>query len=232
MSNIWHFRSKDQCQDPPGPWKTSGRAQLDGTPRAGQSSGALAQPHHPPHGTQWVTQWVSSTSPTRLCSILHNALPWEENLGEWRALPSPGDCSAGHGGARPCSLRPGQHPTNSPPGCCPEESGEPRFDLSHPTHQGREFVDSPREQVAHGADVGRKLSAALKWSSKRDRTSFQEMQDGCARNNLLIRQEHTANIRGKADNIYFKSCPTLPSIFSSWHLCQFSPSWAFFFSPW
>lgn len=55
-------------------------------------------------------------------------------------------------------------PCASPPGCCTRASTEPWLDSSLPSHRGREGTlwESPWEQVAHGADIGRKLSVALK----------------------------------------------------------------------
>lgn len=39
-----------------------------------------------------------------------------------------------------------------------------------------------------------------------------------------ILEQQTANFRGKGGN-YLKSCSTLPSIFSSWDICQYLPPW-------
>lgn len=77
MPNIWHCRSKDQCHDLKNIWKDTAAQSTQGwAGKVGSGTAPLL-----PHGTQGATQQqVSSTSPSRHCSILNKTLLWEENL--------------------------------------------------------------------------------------------------------------------------------------------------------
>lgn len=89
---------------------------------------------------------------------------------KWGALPVAGDRSAGQKGHGTLPSHREQHSTTRPPGCCTRASGEPQLDTSHPSHRGWEgsLWETPSQQVAYGADVGRKPLVALKYPSERD----------------------------------------------------------------
>lgn len=94
----------------------------------------------------WVSEEVRSPSPRR--GLLHQAWGCQTLLPPARAAPH-----------------------NQPSWLLPRGQRGALVWLVSPYTPGmrREFVDSPQEQAAHGADVGREPSAALKWPSERDR---------------------------------------------------------------